>query len=100
MARTVYAQPSALTLAEAGILQDAILLVGGALIVGVAGYVIWQKIQSAVPSVRTALPLLLPTTPGVDPLPPIDMPGGYVPVPFTSGPDNTLVGADTSTAVA
>jgi hypothetical protein len=81
------AQPSIFQLAAAGALQDVILLAGGALIVGVAGYLIYQKMMASVPTVRNTLPLLLPTTPGVDPLPPIDMPGGPIPVPFTSQTD-------------
>jgi hypothetical protein len=84
---------------EVNLIQDAVLITAGVVIVGVVGYLIYQKLQSAVPTVRNTLPLLLSTTPGVDPLPPIDMPGrGSETVPFTSdasgttsGPDNTLV---------
>lgn len=39
-----YAGPSALTLAEAGLIQDAVLLVGGALVIGVAAYVVYYEL--------------------------------------------------------
>jgi hypothetical protein len=84
--RTVYEGPSALTLAEAGILQDAILIVGGTVIVGVAGYLLWQWLNKNPGTPQDAIAQILGyhPGPGTTPGPPTqDFPGG-------ANPSNTL----------
>jgi hypothetical protein len=75
--RVYYVGPSALTMAEAGLIQDAVLIVAGAAGISLAAWIIYKLLTANAGTPQAAVSQMLGYTPGPGTAPP--GPGGSTP---------------------